>query len=169
MLSFCIIFVFETEIRGYIHDNQRRYKTGLRGHAAGESFYIPPTQYGVSVAMLPMQKRYNEFIKSNREPTAKPLLYLRTVKRKWNIMFRKYPKRRGNSLDVAVKPLTLIYPGARNLATNLLADDGSIAIRITKNRSHNDCADSSEKLSYRPRPISAGMRLPITFPKYRTK
>ena len=35
-------------------------------------------------------------------------------------------------LDVAVKPLTLIYPGARNLATNLLADDGSIAIRITK-------------------------------------
>ena len=33
---------------------------------------------------------------------------------------------------MAVKPLTLIYPGARNLATNLLADDGSIAIRITK-------------------------------------
>ena len=64
--------------------------------AGGELFYIPPTQYGVSVAMLPMQKRYNEFIKSNREPTAKPLLYLRTVKRKWNIMFRKYPKRRGN-------------------------------------------------------------------------
>ena len=34
-------------------------------------------------------------------------------------------------LDVAVKPLTIIYPGARNLATNLLAEDGSIAIRIT--------------------------------------
>ena len=34
-------------------------------------------------------------------------------------------------LDVAVKPLTIIYPGARNLAPNLLAEDGSIAIRIT--------------------------------------
>ena len=60
------------------------------------SLFLEQKQYGVSVAMLPMQKRYNEFIKSNREPTAKPLLYLQTVKRKWNIMFRKYPKRRGN-------------------------------------------------------------------------
>lgn len=29
------------------------------------------------------------------------------------------------------KPLTLIYPGARNIAPNLLAEDGSIGIRIT--------------------------------------
>lgn len=29
------------------------------------------------------------------------------------------------------KPLTLIYPHARNLASNLLAEDGSIGIRIT--------------------------------------
>lgn len=29
------------------------------------------------------------------------------------------------------KPLTLIYPGARNMAENLIAEDGSIGIRIT--------------------------------------
>ena len=29
------------------------------------------------------------------------------------------------------KPLTIIYPGARNIATNLIAEDGSIGIRIT--------------------------------------
>lgn len=29
------------------------------------------------------------------------------------------------------KPLTIIYPGARNMATNLIAEDGSIGIRIT--------------------------------------
>ena len=29
------------------------------------------------------------------------------------------------------EPLTIIYPGARNLAPNLLAEDGSVAIRIT--------------------------------------
>lgn len=29
------------------------------------------------------------------------------------------------------KPLTLIYPHARNMATNLIAEDGSIGIRIT--------------------------------------
>jgi len=34
-------------------------------------------------------------------------------------------------LDAAVKPITIIYPGAKNLAKNLVAEDGSIGIRIT--------------------------------------
>lgn len=34
-------------------------------------------------------------------------------------------------VEVADKPLTIIYPGAQNLASNLIADDGSIGIRIT--------------------------------------
>jgi len=34
-------------------------------------------------------------------------------------------------IEVADTPLTIIYPGAKNLAANLLADDGSIGIRIT--------------------------------------
>ncbi len=34
-------------------------------------------------------------------------------------------------IDVADNPLTIIYPGAKNLAPNLLADDGSVGIRIT--------------------------------------
>lgn len=34
-------------------------------------------------------------------------------------------------IDVADKPMTLIYPGAKNLAENLIAEDGSIGIRIT--------------------------------------
>ncbi len=35
-------------------------------------------------------------------------------------------------IDVATTPLTVIYPGAKNLAKNLVADDGSIGIRFTK-------------------------------------
>jgi len=34
-------------------------------------------------------------------------------------------------IEVADTPLTIIYPRAKNLATNLLATDGSIGIRIT--------------------------------------
>ena len=34
-------------------------------------------------------------------------------------------------LDVAERPLTLIYDGARNLAPNLLSEDGSVGIRVT--------------------------------------
>lgn len=35
-------------------------------------------------------------------------------------------------VEVATTPLTVIYPGAKNLAKNLVADDGSIGIRFTK-------------------------------------
>ncbi|MFY9152611.1 MAG: L-threonylcarbamoyladenylate synthase [Prolixibacteraceae bacterium] len=34
-------------------------------------------------------------------------------------------------IEVSDKPLTLIYDGAKNLAKNLVAEDGSIGIRIT--------------------------------------
>jgi L-threonylcarbamoyladenylate synthase len=34
-------------------------------------------------------------------------------------------------IEVADQPLTIIYPKAKNLATNLLATDGSVGIRIT--------------------------------------
>ena len=35
-------------------------------------------------------------------------------------------------IEVADRPLTLIYPGARNMAPNLIAEDGSVGIRITR-------------------------------------
>jgi len=35
-------------------------------------------------------------------------------------------------IDISDKPLTIIYPGAQNLARNLIAEDGSIGIRIVK-------------------------------------
>lgn len=35
-------------------------------------------------------------------------------------------------IEYSDKPLTIIYDGARNLASNLMAEDGSIGIRITK-------------------------------------
>ncbi len=35
-------------------------------------------------------------------------------------------------VDLSTKPLTIIYPNARKLAPSVLAEDGSVAIRITK-------------------------------------
>ena len=43
-------------------------------------------------------------------------------------------------IDVSDKPLTIIYPNAKNLAFNLLSEDGSVGIRITNERfSHELC------------------------------
>mgnify|MGYP003681949443 CR=1 FL=1 len=35
-------------------------------------------------------------------------------------------------VEISSTPLTVIYPGAKNMAQNLIADDGSIGIRFTK-------------------------------------
>lgn len=41
-------------------------------------------------------------------------------------------------IELADKPLTIIYDGARNLATNLIGEDGSIAIRVTAEKFSNE-------------------------------
>lgn len=35
-------------------------------------------------------------------------------------------------VDYAERPMTIIYPGAKDLAKNVLANDGSVGIRLTK-------------------------------------
>jgi L-threonylcarbamoyladenylate synthase len=45
---------------------------------------------------------------------------------------RNVPNIAWDLLDAAVKPTTVILDGAVNLAPNLIAEDGSIALRITK-------------------------------------
>lgn len=53
---------------------------------------------------------------------------------------RNVPTVAWDLLDAAVKPTTVILDGAVNLAPNLIADDGSIALRITKEPfSHELC------------------------------
>lgn len=37
-------------------------------------------------------------------------------------------------IELTDKPLTIIYDGARNVAPNLIAEDGSLAIRITQEK-----------------------------------
>ena len=52
-----------------------------------------------------------------------------------NLLLEAYPqplpKGKGDDEDTPCKPMTIIYPNARHLAENLIAEDGSIGIRIT--------------------------------------
>ncbi len=40
-------------------------------------------------------------------------------------------------VEISTTPLTVIYPKAKNLAKNLVADDGSIGIRFTSEKIHH--------------------------------
>ena len=47
--------------------------------------------------------------------------------------------------DIAKKPTTIIYPNAKNLAKNLVSEDGSIGIRITKEHFTDRLIDKFKK------------------------
>ncbi len=49
-----------------------------------------------------------------------------------NIYLEQVPEIAWDLIDVTDKPLTIIYPKAKNLAKNLVAADGSIGIRVVK-------------------------------------
>jgi L-threonylcarbamoyladenylate synthase len=49
-----------------------------------------------------------------------------------NIYLEEVPEIAWDLIEVADKPLTIIYPKAKNLAPNLIAADGSIGIRVDK-------------------------------------
>ncbi len=61
----------------------------------------------------------------------KSMLVLMENQNMLNSYVREVPEVAWQLIEVADKPLTIIYPGAKNLAANLIAPDGSIGIRIT--------------------------------------
>ncbi len=63
---------------------------------------------------------------------SKSLIILLDDDRKLNRFVREVPEVVWDILDYATKPTTVIYPEAINLPKNIVASDGSIAIRITK-------------------------------------
>ena len=63
---------------------------------------------------------------------SKAMLILVDTSAKLQFYVREVPEVAWDLVDLAEKPLTIIYPGARNLAPNLVAEDGSIGIRLTK-------------------------------------
>lgn len=62
---------------------------------------------------------------------SKAMLVLVDSSVKVDFYVRDVPEVAWDLIDLADKPLTIIYSGARNLAANLLAEDGSIGIRVT--------------------------------------
>ncbi len=62
---------------------------------------------------------------------SKAMLVLVDSSVKVDYYVRDVPEVAWDLIDLADKPLTIIYSGARNLAANLLAEDGSVGIRVT--------------------------------------
>ena len=63
---------------------------------------------------------------------SKALITLVDSQAKVQFYVRTVPPIAWDIIEMATKPTTIIYDNARNLASNLLSDDGSVGIRITE-------------------------------------
>lgn len=67
-----------------------------------------------------------------RRVESKSMIVLVDSEVKVDSYVRDVPEIAWDLLEVADKPLTIIYDNARNLPENLIAEDGTIAIRVTR-------------------------------------
>ena len=66
-----------------------------------------------------------------RRADSKAMLVLIDTAAKLNYYVKEVNDVAWDLIELADKPMTIIYDGARNLAPNLLAEDGSVGIRVT--------------------------------------
>jgi L-threonylcarbamoyladenylate synthase len=67
-----------------------------------------------------------------RRNDAKALISLVDSETKVQAYVKEVPEVAWDVMELSERPITIIFDGARNLAPNLLAPDGSAALRITK-------------------------------------
>lgn len=78
------------------------------------------------------EKAIDKIFSIKQRPESKSLIILLDDDRNLKKYVREIPEVAWDILDYADTPTTIIYPNAINLPKNLIAEDGSIAIRIVK-------------------------------------
>ena len=110
-------------------DDIRRAISVLR--QGGVILYPTDTVWGIGCdATLPEAVERVYHIKQRAD--AKALITLVDSEAKVQFYVRQVPDVAWDLIELSEKPLTIVYDGARNLAPNLLAADGSAGIRITR-------------------------------------
>lgn len=159
-----------TESRLAPHDvpggRLREYRDDIRQalevlNAGGVILYPTDTIWGIGcdATNAGAVKRVYEI---KRRSDAKALITLIDSEAKLQFYVKEVPEVAWDLLEVADRPLTIIYDGARNLAPNLLAEDGSAGIRVTREEfSRNLCmrfkraiVSTSANVSGQPAPRS---------------
>ena len=78
------------------------------------------------------EKAVNKIYKIKKRKDARSLLILVNSLQTIKLYVDYLPDISSELMERTESPLTIIYPGAKNLALNLINNDGSIGIRITK-------------------------------------
>lgn len=133
----------------------------IRG--GGVILYPTDTVWGIGCDASCSEAVKRIFEIKKREDSKSMLVLVDSVA-KLNYYVEDVPELAYDLIDLSDKPLTLIYDGARRIAPQLIAEDGSVGIRVTKEEfSHDLCArvrgavvSTSANISGQPSPACFG-------------
>ena len=94
---------------------------------------------------------------------SKALIVLTDTMTKVDFYVDEVPEIAYDLVDMSEKPLTIIYDGARNLAPELIAEDGSVGIRVTKERFSQALCQRFRKAIVSTSANISGEKSPMTF------
>jgi len=94
---------------------------------------------------------------------AKALLVLIDNPSKLQGYINEIPEMAWDLIELCDKPLTIIYPDAKNLATNLIADDKTIGIRVTNEAFSKKLCERFHKPIVSTSANVSGEKTPATF------
>ena len=96
---------------------------------------------------------------------SKSMLVLLDSSAKMDYYVSDFPDIALDLIELAEKPLTIIYSGAKNLASNLIAEDGSIGIRITQENFSKELCRRFKKPIVSTSANISGKTSPANFPE----
>lgn len=127
----------------------------------GTILYPTDTIWGIGCDAT-NEKAVTKVYELKKRADSKSMIVLLDTESRLLSYVREVPEQAWDLIEYAEKPLTIIYPEARNLAANVMAEDKSIAIRITKDefckrlvgKFHKPLISTSANISGKPLPSS---------------
>jgi L-threonylcarbamoyladenylate synthase len=97
----------------------------------GTVLYPTDTVWGIGCDAT-NEEAVKKIIKLKARSDSKSMIILIDNASRLQSYVREVPEMAWDLIELSEKPLTIIYDDAKNLAKNVIADDGSVGIRITK-------------------------------------
>lgn len=160
--SFHFFAVFLSCKQGCMNESIKRALEVL--NKGGLIVYPTDTIWGIGCDAT-NQEAVRRIYELKHRQDSKSMLVLMDSAAKLNAYVSEVPDVAWDLVELSDKPLTIVYPGARNLAPNLVAEDGSVGIRITREifsktlceRFKRPIVSTSANVSGQPSPANFGL------------